>query len=35
MEKGGGSLVGDYLHNANMGDDLDTALREVLNWTMS
>lgn len=35
VDKGGGSLTGDYLHDANMGDDLDTALREALNWTIS
>ena len=35
VEKGGGSLMGDYLHDANLGGDLDTALGEALNWTMS
>lgn len=34
-DKGCGSLMGDYLHDAKMGDDLDTALREAMNWTMS
>lgn len=35
VDKGGGSLMGDCRHNANMGDDLDTALGEALNWTIS
>ena len=35
VDKDGGSMMGDYLHPANMGDDLDTALREALNWKVS
>ena len=35
VDKDGGCLMGDYLHDAEMGDGLDTALCEALNWNMS
>ncbi|MXW14078.1 MAG: hypothetical protein F4Z62_08415 [Rhodothermaceae bacterium] len=34
VDKDGGRM-GDYLHPANMGDDLGTALPEALNWKVS